>query len=223
MALQQVDQQIKFILQALQSHNLLKNSVIILLSDHGETLYEPSSRIIDKKNYIGTTPRKFAQYLRKKTATALSRSMGHGNDLLSPNQFHTILGVKLYQNGKLISHPRSISTRVALIDIAPTLYHLLQLPPPIHLDGISLLDSILSTKHKPIKRAFLLESGILIEQTFNKEKIKYLANLFYTIHPVTSKLELKQKELRNYMQERIVGIIDDTWLLAFYPETDINS
>ena len=120
-SLQRVDQQFKSFFTYLEQHHYFENTLLILISDHGEVLYYPNSRQTNYQNYQGTLPSRFAEYLEKNTATVLNKSAGHGSDILSPKQYHNVLAFRVYKNGKITTQNSKINARVALIDSAPTI------------------------------------------------------------------------------------------------------
>jgi len=217
-AVKSSDQEIAELLGTLKKNGLLENSLVILLSDHGEALYKVGSRQTDPLLYQGKE-NAFEDYLARKTATPLQMSVGHGSDLLSPSQFHCLLGFKLFKEGKLITKPRSINIRVALIDIAPTIAQFLNFSLADKPDGISLLPTLLSnTVTPPANRVFFLESGILPNQFFTQEKIISYAQQQYTINPKNNLLEVRQDKFIEVNNNKLYGILDKEWLLALYPD-----
>ncbi|TAL63099.1 MAG: DUF229 domain-containing protein [Legionella sp.] len=211
-ALAKVDHQFASLYSFLQQHHYLDNSLIIILSDHGETLYTANSRLTNKKNYQGTAPSVLANYFKRKTATVLNKSAGHGSDILSPNQYQSILAWQIYQKGKLISPQQQISTRVALIDIAPSILSFLNLSIPHTMDGISLLQANLP------QRSFFIESGMFPNQEISKEKAMSIGKDFYHVNTKTHELELNARQLNTIKNQKLYGIIKGDWVLALYPD-----
>ena len=218
-ALRQVDQQVFKLLQVLQEHGFLENSLVVLLSDHGESFYVPGSRQTRAGLYQGVGHR-FAKYLNRKTSTTLEMSAGHGSDLLSPDQFHCLLAFKIYQHHELTTLPKQVDTRVALIDIAPTIIDFLRLPYPDSLDGISLLKALTSTHSFLPERAFVMESGMLPNQFLSREKAKVLAKKYFTINPKNGHVELQKQEIAALDALKLYGVIQKNWIFALYPDDD---
>ena len=220
-AVKRVDIQIAKLFDELQEQNLLSNSIIILLSDHGEALYRKGSRITALKQYQGKLPSPLAQYFKHHTSTTLNKSAGHGSDLLSPEQFHCLLGFQIYKNGQIANLATTIPTRVALIDIAPTLNEYLDQSKPVnkrHFDGISLLPTILKSDILLPERPFMLESGLLPNQFLTLKEAIYYGKLYYAVNPENDRLELKPEELSNIDATKLYGIIEGNWLLVLYPQ-----
>jgi hypothetical protein len=215
-ALNQTDQQVDKLLQTLQKYGYLKNSLVILLSDHGEALYVPGSRQTNLQTYQGSGTSVFANYLHRKTSTPLEMSVGHGSDLLSPDQYHCLLAFKIYQNNHLIAVPKIINARVALIDLAPTIYAYLGIDKQ-HTDGFPLLKAIQHNEQLP-ERAFIMESGMLPNQFLTREKARTLGKKFFTIDPYNGQLHLRKDEIATLDAQKLYGIIEGNWVLALYPD-----
>ncbi|MGQ3889774.1 sulfatase-like hydrolase/transferase [Legionella sp. CNM-1927-20] len=216
-AVSQVDQQVGRLLKFLAQNGALTNSFIILLSDHGEVLYNEGSRQTDPRLYQGKNYSQFIDYINKKTDTKLQRSSGHGTDLLSPGQHRCILGFKVFKNSKLITLPKIISLPVALIDIAPTIANFFNFNLQEKPDGISLLNTILGKESPPQNRAIMLESGMLPNLAPTPDKvIKYVKELFQ-VNPITTYLEIRKDRFATINAMKQYGIIKDNWLFALYP------
>ncbi|MGL5741801.1 MAG: sulfatase-like hydrolase/transferase [Legionella sp.] len=217
-ALKRVDQQFQSFFTYLQQHHYLDNCLLIIISDHGEVLYYPNSRETNYQNYKGKLPSRFAEYLEKNTATVLNKSAGHGSDILSPKQYHNVLAFRIYKQGQLITHARKINTRVALIDLAPTILDFLGLKNKQKMDGISLLSAILNPGYILPQRTFFVESGIFPNQKLSKEKAIQIGEQFYRVNPQTGELEVKPDKLKEFEEQKLFGIIEGNWILALYPD-----
>ncbi len=137
-----MDQQFEALYRVLKQAHFLDNSLVLTLSNHGEVLYNPNSRATNYSNYQGKLPSALEDYLQTKTATQLDKSAGHGSDILSPEQYHSILAFNIFNQGQCLSPKAKISTRTALIDIAPTILDFIQQDNHSKMDGLSLLASI---------------------------------------------------------------------------------
>ncbi|KTD62516.1 sulfatase-like hydrolase/transferase [Legionella spiritensis] len=219
-AVHRADQQIGILLARLREEGLLTNSLVILLSDHGEALYEEKSRLTRLKNHHGQKPSRLAGYFRRKTATTLEKSAGHGSDLLSPAQFRCLLGFKIISKDHLVTKPRLIQSRVALIDIAPTIYSFLHLPIPPAVDGISLFNALLGKSRSVNHRAIMMESGMLPNQFISQKKAIRYGQLLFRVNPENNYLELKPNQLQAINDMKLYGLIQDDWLLALYPDDE---
>lgn len=214
-ALTAVDQQLSHLLQTLRREGYLQNSLLILLSDHGETFYLPGSRPINRQHYQDPSPSRLNSYFKRRTSTRMDMSAGHGTDLLSPAQYHCILAMNIYQHGAKITTSKIITERVALIDIAPTITAFLTLPSSSY-DGISLLPALTHATALP-KRTFMLESGMFPNQFFSRRKAIQLAAQYFTVNS-QGQLQLREEKLSSLDQLKLYAILKNDWLVALYPD-----
>lgn len=217
LGLQQVDQQVATLLSFLRKNGYLENSMVILLSDHGEALGLPGSRQTSATAYQGPGASTFVDYLQRKLSTDLNISMGHGSDLLSPDQYHCLLAFKIYQKNHLTTHSKTINTRVALIDIAPTILNFLNLPSSA-LDGLSLLNTLVSNEKPRATRFFIMESGMFANQKLTREKLLQIGQQFFTVDPKGGQLQLRKDKLSALDAMKLYAVIDGNWVLALYPD-----
>lgn len=217
-AIKQVDKQFQSFYTYLKNNHYFDNSLVIILSDHGEALYYPDSRLTNFQNYQSSLNSRLAEYFKNKTATDLDKSAGHGSDILSPKQYHSVLGFMIYKNGQLITRTEQIATRVALIDLAPTILSFLNISNKPKMDGISLLQSIQNPTKTLPQRTFFIESGMFPNQDFSKEKAIELGHQLYNVNPDTGELELKPEELIKVNKDKLYGVISGNWILALYPD-----
>ncbi|MBA2648271.1 MAG: sulfatase-like hydrolase/transferase [Legionella sp.] len=216
-ALSRVDKQFESLYMFLKDNHLLDTSILLTLSDHGEVLYDKNARLTNNSNYQGKLPSALADYLEHKTSTELNKSVGHGSDILSPGQYHSILAFHLNSQGQTVNPKISIATRTALIDIAPTLLDFLKIKNN-SMDGISLLASILNGKNLPEHRSFFIESGMFPNQDISKKQALVLGKQLYKVNKNNGELELKTKQVKKINQQKLYGIIKDEWVLALYPK-----
>ncbi|WP_298627476.1 sulfatase-like hydrolase/transferase [uncultured Legionella sp.] len=217
-AIKRVDRQFQSFYSYLQKNHYFDNSLVIILSDHGEALYYPNSRLTNYQNYQSSLNSHLAEYFKNKTATDLDKSAGHGSDILSPKQYHSVLGFMIYKKGRLITGADKIATRVALIDLAPTILSFLDIRNHQSMDGISLLQTVLNPKHRLPQRTFFIESGMYPNQDFSKEKIIELGQKLYNVNPCTGELELKPDAQQEVNKDKLYGVIRGDWILALYPD-----
>lgn len=218
-AIKQADKQVAHLLQVLQKNGYLENSLVVLLSDHGETLYVPGTRQTRASAYQNHGDSKFADYLKRKTATTLEKSAGHGADLLSRDQYHCVLAFTIYKHGKVVSVPRKIDARVALIDIAPTIQSFSGLKMQ-SMDGVSLLSSLYDKNATPLERAFIMESGMLPNQLITSKNASRLGRKFFSVEKQNNQLQIREREIKTLDALKLYGIIEGDWVLALYPDDD---
>lgn len=225
-----LDQQFSDLIKLFRKRGLLQNSLIVILSDHGDALGLPGDRITTIDNYLGNKgllpliPR--IPYTTKTSGDNLlgiDTSAGHGTDLLSMTQLNTTLAFH-FNN---VIQPQIFNQRVALIDVAPTVLDLLNIKTNNVFDGISLKPLMFGHEIPALQtRPLFLESEIdipLIDVTkLNKQRtavtalIEQYANL-YDINLNTMQLTLTQKAIARLLPQKQLGIIQGDWLLAYFP------
>lgn len=216
-ALSAVDAQVATFVNTLHQQHVLDNSILVLLSDHGETLYTAGSRQTTPATYQGLNVSHLDTYLKAYTSTELDKSAGHGSDLLSSDQYHCVLGFQIYHNKQLTTAPKIIRDRVALIDIAPTLLDYVNTKANRPMDGISLLKNIQSMTPSLAKRTFFMESGMLPNQFLSAEKAREIGRQLFRVTPKQGLLQLRTDKLALLNSQKLYAVIKGDWLLALYP------
>jgi hypothetical protein len=114
-SLRTVDRMFGDIVQMLEEKGALDNAIVVILSDHGEALDLPNDTFIADGTII--------QGLR---APIKMTTVGHGQSVLSPSQYHVLLGFRAFgpdrpfePTGRDLTFPASVE------DISPTLLDLL--------------------------------------------------------------------------------------------------
>jgi hypothetical protein len=129
LAVRRLDEQFESLMQVLESKGALENAVVVVLSDHGESLGE-ASPISDQDYAIDP-------------GLTTSSLFGHGTHILSSDQYHVVLGMRSYGNALIRAEPgRVVAQPVSLEDIAPTMLDALELDAGLSFDGRSLLPYI---------------------------------------------------------------------------------
>lgn len=222
-----VDQQFQQFWQALEKQHLLSNTIVIFLSDHGESLAFPADRLTAENKYIGGNIQnsRFAQYIKQHSDLPLDQSTGHGTDVLSPSQYHIVLAFRLFGQ----QQKNSIAQRhfpVSLIDIKPTIAALLNMP--IKADnGISLAPYLFNDSLKPpATRALFMESGFAPDKIktgkYTLDDLVDLAVTYYKINPKNGRVHIKDSKTAEILRNKQRAIIYGNWLLAVYPANGAN-
>jgi arylsulfatase A-like enzyme len=229
------DKQMAKFFEILQANKLLDHAIVILLSDHGMSMGLPGDRVTSVDHYQGDKAHaKKLTVMKYSSAPAFSMdfkhnygidtSYGYGGDILSLTQSHAVLAFKGY--GVDIGKAHSVSERILLMDIAPTILDLLQLPPLAHSDGISLKPLLLSSTDKldtKNQRPLFFETSFTIEE-IEKEGIsvdKVLAKTvqLYRMDPKTGLIFIKKDAEQSMDKNKQEAIMQGDWLLAQYPES----
>lgn len=235
-SLKALDKQLGMILPILQQKNMLDKAILIVASDHGDSFGVPGERYIREQKYIGPKERlnyitKYPYSVQTKESAnkliGLDTSTGHGTDLLSASQLNTTLAFRLYGNQY---QPKTVPARVALIDIAPTILDLLNLP-IADKDGISLKQLMLNpyNTNSFARRPIFLESEIEIPtidvtvKNQSRSAINHLidqyADLYY-VNLDTQTLVLKSEAVKKLLKDKQRGVMKENWLLVHFPGTN---
>ena len=189
------DNQVKDLIDFLSDSRLLENSVLFILTDHGESF----ARVEDMP----------------KDSEALVNLAGHGTSIVSHPQFNVLVSFKEYINGNEVKH-KNINSNLnyALSDITPSILDILGLEHNIAFDGNSIFKV---TK----QRSFPIESSL--KPMFNKSgninlsgTVAQNANLFEISS--SGQLIIKNELYPKLIKEKQRGVIHDKWQLSIYPE-----
>lgn len=189
------DSQIENYFHFLSHNGLLENSIIFILSDHGESF----AREEDMPN----------------NSEKILNLAGHGTTIISQQQFNVLISFKEYIDGEEVEHKNiSKSLNYALSDITPTILDMLGLESQKAFDG----KSIFKVK---TERALPIESSL--KPMFNKSgdinvsgTLAQNANLFEVSD--TGQLIIKNELQPILIKEKQRGVIYDKWQLSIYPE-----
>lgn len=214
-AAHRVDQQMGDILEVLRNKGLLRNAIVVVYSDHGETFDAPDQAIASDDNPI-------------MKELSLSRpAWGHGTSVLALDQYHIMLGVRRF-GGDLRLVP-TVSAAVSFEDIAPTIHEMLGVKSPARFDGRSLLPLI--EGHEGAEQAFagrvrFMETEYQMPVGFatqeghiDADKMREAMRV-YSIDPSTDRVSVKESLLKNLLMEREYAAVGAEYLVAAFPNFD---
>ena len=207
-----VDKQFGQVMQILKTNQLLKNSIVVLISDHGDGFKLPNDRLTKLENHIATKddPQALIRF------TSLNQTQGHGTDILSSSQYRIVYAWHLPAH----SH-QTLETPVSLVDIAPTILDYLKLP-QYPTDGISLMP-VINNKQNTRKSPIFIETGVTA-QAISLAKPKVEAVVAETLHLYAlddkARLFINHKGYPQLVKNKQRAVILDDYLLAYYPNSD---
>lgn len=193
-----VDKQIQNYFAILERKNLLKNAIVFMISDHGESFARRSDVPINSNSEI-------------------INLAGHGTTIISGSQYKVLLSFE-YIKDEISIDFKSInpSLNFALSDVTPTIIDLLNLNITTKFDGMSILKV-------DKQRSIPLESSL--QPMFNSKgtidlngTIKKNSHLFEVNS--LGKVVVKKKVYRDAVASKQRGIIFDKWQISHYPEYD---
>lgn len=214
-AVRRADLQFAHVMRTLESRGVLRNAIVIVLSDHGESLNAPEEILLplDKR------------YTVQGAVTPMG-AFGHGTSIFTPTQFSVVLGMRGFGAAPLAQlSTRRIGEPVSVEDIAPTVLDLVgKKPPEVVFDGRSLAGLIESpataspsfglrvrfteTEFNPPQ----LTAGANAERVIAAKNAKY-----YRVDPGSGRLEIKDDRLNAVLAGRQFAAIGARRLLAAFP------
>lgn len=225
-SIQRVDTQIRDYFALLKQNHLLEHAIVVLLSDHGETLEFSGDRITEKDLFVASAAASSmpAFYPQGVSHEEVNQTAGHGTDVMGLPQYHTLLAFKLYGVGQS-AHIGNISGVVSLLDIKPTVLELLQLQAPA-VSGISLLNEIqgnILTANFSNRHVFLESdySPAAIRTVYPEVKEVMLQGIdIFQINPKTTRLTVKKSMAAKIIASKQYADIYQDWMLALYPQAN---
>jgi arylsulfatase A-like enzyme len=231
----EADKQVASFMETLKKNQLLDHAVVVLLSDHGTSMGLQGDRITAPERYQGDkTQTKKLTVMKYANAPAnslnfqhdygIDTSYGYGGDVLSLKQYHALLAFKGY--GVDIGKVHTASDRILLMDIAPTLLDLLNLPNLAHADGVSLksyFSDATDTHHAQGERPLFWESSFTLEeiekQGISVEKVLAKTVKLYRMDAQSGLVFIKKEAEKGMDKNKQEAIIQGDWLLAQLPES----
>lgn len=249
-AIKKGDQVLAKFLFLLRENKLLKNAIVVLLSDHGVTLGLHGDRVIKEDLYQGD--KRMMKVRRTRYADADTRhrfflnnkssayqeeladslfniknygvdtSIGYGGDVLSLIQNQSLLAIRGY--GVHFDKPHQVTGLSLLLDVAPTLLDLLSLPALQHAEGISLKPYLLNHQLLLPHRPIYLETAYSLMEMEQPEivvpKVLKKSLAFFYINPNTGLVALNPPSLKKIFANKQRAILNGDWLLAYYPVSE---
>lgn len=225
LSIERVDEQLNSLFQLLEQNGILQQAVVVLVSDHGETLGLSGDRITEKELFLSLQANELKIpkfYPAGSDGEAVNQAVGHGTDVLALPQYHSLFAIKRY--GFATQQKKQIKTTVSLLDIKPTILALLQIPDSKS-SGQSLAAYVngwdeVNLKHYPI----FLESDFspsAILQVFPDVHQTILQGInIFKIDLQTAHLIVKSDMLAKILQSKQYAVIDGEWMLALYPQNN---
>ncbi|RMJ03953.1 Arylsulfatase [Marinobacter litoralis] len=202
--LKKVDAQFADIMHGLERHGVLDNSLVFLVSDHGEGFMLESDKLISGNSDI-------------EFPTA---AHGHGTSVLDEKQYHVVLG---YQDRRLsrrtdYKEGNRVHTVASLLDIAPTITNALNISDAgFDFEGRSLFD--LERCEDCENRKIFVESsiatGAMFEEDLDMVKVVSEGLGYYTVSEDGS--VVVRDEVKHLLALKQRAVIDKQHIVALYP------
>lgn len=215
MALSRVQNQIKQLLEALKKGGYLNNALLVILSDHGESMAYRDGLWLDTRK--GSQEDK-NNILFDYVSGLKSGYAGHGTNILDKTQYTTLLSFKTYGKLKNTVSLKPNNQIASLVDIMPTVLSLIDIPTPADLDGWDLLGN--DTSQINTRKIVLAETGItfrslLSMDKFNETSLLIEAAKYYTVSPKDARIVIKKDRIPELIKTKQYAVHTDNWILAF--------
>lgn len=196
----EADKQFNALMQGLESMGVLDNSLVFLISDHGEgfmldrDLVKPGIENLDFP----------------------ANAHGHGTNVLSEEQFNVLFAVQDRRSGKGGGTDTSL---VSLLDIAPTIMKWVDSDADISgYSGVP-LRRIVDCSHCPVNPEIFIESSVatnaMYESQLDAMKVMAEAIGFYTISE--DGLVVTRPEIEDLLRAKQRAVVSKDFIVAHFP------
>lgn len=206
---QAVDRQFEQVMRVLEDKGVLDNSIVVLLSDHGEALGHKNDSML---RATGTDPEIFRSLF------------GHGTSVVSPNQYQVLLAMRAFGPVRIPGAPGNYDWPVSLEDVRPTLEELVAGAAPQGVDGMSLLSALRDPAAIALfdARIRFTETGFNTESTlaghYEASGLIDEAAVFYELDTTTGRAQFRRDRLPTLISRKQRAAISRDHLLAALPE-----
>lgn len=224
MAVNKADAEFSKFLEILKKNKLLEHSIVVVLSDHGESFLLDGDRVTEKELYIPGKDNKNREipafHPSANNGEKVNQSVGHGTDVLGLTQSHTVLSFRFF--GVDGQKPNLVSGWASLIDIKPTILDLLKIESAKQ-NGKSLIDYI-SAKKTTIEELshFYMESDFTPDAVYSvhpeTRKVLFQGINFFQINPKTTLITIKKSMGDLIVSSKQFADFYGPWVLALYPQ-----
>lgn len=210
------DKQFGQVLKVLQKQQLLTNSIVFVISDHGQSLGYSNERDTDASKYFqgkAKLSQRFFKFLTEPT-------YGHGTDILNVTQYHIVFAARSFGAAEKF-YPGSTNQVASLLDIKPTVLSYLHLP-GTDMQGISLLPWLTQPNNTSLmprdlyaETGFTLPGILVANPSIEKALRQGLG--YFRVDSKTGSVVTKDLFIKLMVEGKQRAIIDYPWELACYP------
>ncbi|HEY6125069.1 MAG TPA: sulfatase-like hydrolase/transferase [Steroidobacteraceae bacterium] len=211
-AARRVDQQLGDIMTLLERRGLLRDAIVVVYSDHGESFDAPHEALVPDDDPL----------IKE---LGLDPLWGHGTSVISAHQYRIVLGMRRY--GADWQAGREFGVPVSFEDIAPTLVETLGLAHTARFDGRSLAP--LLAGQKGAERGFAgrirfteteyqLPAGFATQDGDLSPSKVAEAIAVYSVDRKTDRITVKKSHLGGLLLAREYAAIGEQNLVAAFPK-----
>lgn len=235
-ALAAADEQFQALINVLKQNHFLDNSLVIVLSDHGQAVGLPGEKLTEV-NGLNQEEKSFWQHCKNNSnykdskcklyAQAIELSYGHGTDILNRSQTQIVLAMKGFGSIKIPEGKSALP--VSIFDLAPTILNMAHIPVSPNLMSHALSLWPLITHDKTAIKTFerrpqFLETGFNLSSLLiaNPQKSKALAEgiNYFTISPETGAVFIKPALQDSIIKSKQRLVFIYPWFFAYIPQID---
>ncbi len=207
-AVERLDRQFADLLGSLRERGALDNAIVVVLSDHGESLGEPASIVDDEQ------ARRNIRYLEK--------AFGHGTSVFARDQYQVLLAMRSFGADELpTTGGAQITAPASLEDITPTLTDALRLHHRGTFDGISWLPELSGAAEDHSTRVRFMETeftppGFASGVALTRHNMRGAA-AYYRVDAETDRVLIRAERLPALLANRQYAAVRGDELLAAVP------
>ncbi|HEX6398457.1 MAG TPA: sulfatase-like hydrolase/transferase [Steroidobacteraceae bacterium] len=207
------DRQFGQLMATLERKGMLRNALVVLLSDHGEALGLPASDGMVR----GAVVRDLLDGQRISL-------WGHGTSVLSAHQYAAVLALRGYGPVRLPTAFHEYDVPVSLIDVAPTVADIAGIHTDTVFDGTSLRPVIAGDEHAMDaleRRPRFTETGFrtkkIEEGDYDERSVLGEVSSFFRMNPANGRLEMRPEVMPHLLADKERAVMNRDWLLASIP------
>lgn len=208
-AVARLDQQFDDVLNILRKRGALENAIVVVLSDHGESLGELEDLQMAEKGTEGD---------------AAAEIYGHGTNIFAQEQYRVVLGMRSFGEASVSFTPgASIDAPASLEDIAPTLADALGLKSAEPFDGVSLMpivrgevDTAAMGGRIRFTETEFNPPGVSLGQAISASALRD-ASEYYRIDPESDRILIREEFLGDILANRQYAASRNGKMLALVP------
>lgn len=219
-AVARLDEQFGKLITTLRDRGALNNALVVLLSDHGESIGEHASKSMGTGSILTSVLQLDSE----------AKILGHGTSVFAAEQYNVVLAFRAFgrASGSLMMLDRTPSifdAPVSLIDLAPTLNDAFSLENERTFDGISLMPML---RKIPYSGESLKSRIRFTETEFNprgfspgeliSESVIQSASAYYKVDPITDRVQIRTEYLNEILDNRQYAALLDRHMLAAVPD-----
>jgi hypothetical protein len=208
-----VDRQFRDLVATLRERGGLDDAIVVVLSDHGESLGEPASLADDE--------------IAAHHIQWLKASGGHGTSVFAEPQYRVLLAMRSFDAEELPTAPGTrLDVPATLEDVAPTIAAALELTPESPFEGVSWLPALTGNADGRdddrirFTETEFVPTGLSSGMTFSPNALSDAAD-YYRVDPETDRVLIRAERLDELLRNRQYAALRGERMLAAVPSADL--